>query len=33
VYEFNVIEIVGVPGGVEFKNLNAGKIERIPFTV
>lgn len=31
--EFNGIEILGVPGGVEFRNLNSGRIERIPFNV
>lgn len=30
--EFSGVEILGVPGGVEFKNLNSGRIERIPFT-
>ena len=33
VEEFSGVEIMGVPGGVEFNNLNAGRIERIPFTV
>ncbi|MBW6519009.1 MAG: hypothetical protein K0A89_10985 [ANME-2 cluster archaeon] len=31
--EFSGVEIVGVPGGVEFRNMNSGSIERIPFTV
>lgn len=31
--EFSGVEILGVPGGVEFRNLNSGSIERIPFTV
>jgi len=31
--EFSGVEILGVPGGVEFKNLNSGSIKRIPFTV
>ncbi len=31
--EFSGVEILGVPGGVEFKNQNSGSIKRIPFTV
>lgn len=29
--EFDGVEIFGVKGGVEFKNLTGGKIERVPF--
>ncbi len=31
--EFDGVEIYGVKGGVEFKNLTGGKIERVPFAV
>jgi len=31
--EFGGVEILGVPGGVEFRNLDSGRIECIPFTV
>ncbi|MFQ6055909.1 MAG: hypothetical protein ACE5J3_08025 [Methanosarcinales archaeon] len=30
--EFDGVEIYGVPGGVEFKNLNSGTIERTKFS-
>ena len=33
VEEFNGIEILGVPGGVEFKNLYSGSIKVVPFAV
>lgn len=29
--EFDGLEIIGVKGGVEFRNLTDGKIERVPF--
>ena len=31
--EFDGVEICGVEGGVEFKNLTGGAIERIPFGI
>lgn len=31
--EFDGVEIRGVKGGVEFKNLTGGRIERIPFEI
>ena len=31
--EFDGVEISGTKGGVEFKNLKNGKIERIPFEI
>lgn len=31
--EFDGVEISGVKGGVEFKNLKGGKVERIPFGI
>lgn len=31
--EFDGVEISGVKGGVEFKNLKVGKIESIPFAI
>lgn len=30
--EFDGVEILGVKGGVEFKNLSGGVIERVPFS-
>jgi hypothetical protein len=33
VEEFNGLEIVGVPGGVEFNNLCSGNIEVVPFVI
>jgi len=31
--EFDGVEISGVKGGVEFKNLTGGEIERVPFKI
>ncbi len=31
--EFDGVEISGVKGGVEFRNLTGGRIERIPFKI
>lgn len=31
--EFDGVEISGVKGGVEFKNLTGGEIERVPFEI
>jgi hypothetical protein len=33
VEEFGGLEILGVPGGVDFINLNSGSIEKVPFII